>query len=309
LWVAPVIDELTGHPGNLTALWRYARGTSASWGWREAASAVLTEIGRLPAWLVGRTPVPQLYASPKLPLWPGLLGVAALAAVTLVAVRRRQTQVLWLATVVVIAAAASALVVERLNGLIFDYLVSWISSVGVVLWIAVGIGTLQAVQARQAVHAVHARRARPARDRRTAGPAVTGALAILAILATASISGTWSAVAAPRFGNSTSPDINHLASAARQWVGTRPAVKIDFGPDPQQFVGTLSIGTGVVLQLERHGISAKVDASWRRPFGASRIVNGPWTGPHLQVGTADESPPGSERLATSGRYVLYALSS
>jgi hypothetical protein len=35
-------------------------------------------------------------------------------------------------------------------------------------------------------------------------------------------------------------------------------VLVDFGPDREVLVGTLATGAGVALQLERHGITAKV---------------------------------------------------
>jgi hypothetical protein len=292
LWSAPVIDELTGHPGNLTAFFRYARATSGSWGWREGTSAVLSQLGRLPAWLVGRHTVPHQAASPTLPLWPSMLGIVALLMATVAAVRRRQTELVWLSAVIALAAITAATYVERIQGPIFTYLVDWISSIGVVLWIAVGIGATNLW--------------RPGRKARCSARIP---VAMVGLLATAlAVGATWNVLAAPAFGSSTSPDIVHLAAAARQWVGPRRAVKVDFGADRQQLVGTGGVGSGVVLQLERRGIATKVDPSLHRAYGASRIVDEAWTGPRLLIGTTDQPPPGSQRLTTSGRYTLYALS-
>jgi hypothetical protein len=84
-------------------------------------------------------------------------------------------------------------------------------------------------------------------------------------------------------------------------------VKVDFGPDPVLSLGVLGAGTGVALQLERHGITTKVDPIWRLQFGPSRTVRGEWRGPVLVVGTSYEPPPGSTRLATAGPFIIYAL--
>jgi hypothetical protein len=290
MWAPPVIQELTGHPGNLTMILRYARAPRGTWGWQEGANTVMTQIGRLPAWIVGRKPVPAaLVASPKLPLWPGLLGVGALVAVSVVAARRRQTEVLWLVLLVVIAGFTAAVFVERIDGPDWSYLSDWISSIGVVLWIAVGVCVLT-----------------PQR-RPVPSTFLTAGIAVLA--ASLAIGGTWNALAAPHFGSQSSSDISHLAAAGRQWADGNQvhAVRLAFGADPDLAFGVLATGTGVVLQLERHGITTKVDAVWRPAFGSSRIIRGPWTGPSLLVGTSYQPPPGARRLAASGPYILYVL--
>jgi hypothetical protein len=293
MWAPPVIQQLTGHPGNLTAILRYSRTPRGTWGWQEAANTVMTQIGRLPAWIVGRKPVPILYGSPKLPLWPGLLGVGALAAVTVVAARGRQIDVLWLVLLVVIAGFGAAAFVDRVDGPDWSYLGDWISSIGVVLWIAVGVCVL--TPRRKLVPSAFL----------TAG--LTAGIAVLA--AALAIGGTWNALSAPHFGSQTSPNISHLAAAGRQWADANHVhqVRLDFGGDPDLALGVLGAGTGVVLQLERHGITTKVDAVWRPAFGSSRIIRGPWTGPSLIVGTSYQSPPGARRLATSGPFILYVV--
>jgi hypothetical protein len=256
---------------------------------QEAANTVMTQIGRLPAWIVGRKPVPILYGSPKLPLWPGLLGVGALVAITGVAALRRQKDVLWLVLLVVIAGFAAAAFVDRIDGPDFSYLGDWISSIGVVLWIAVGVCTLT----------------RPERPVRSLW--VTAGIGLLAT--GLAIGGTWDALAAPRFGSDTSPIVSQLAAAGRQWAAAHhvKAVKLEFGDDPNLVLGILGKGAGVTLQLERHGITTKVDPTWRLAYGASRITRGPWNGPILLVGTPYQPPPGARRLATSGSYVIYAV--
>jgi hypothetical protein len=253
----------------------------------------MTQIGRLPAWIVGRRPLPDLYASPKLPLWPGLLGIAALAAITVLAARRRQTEVLWLVLVVVVAGFAAAAFIDGVDGPDWSYLANWMSSIGVVLWIAVGVGALTT-------------RRRPVRSTLL----TVGMTAVIGVLAAGlAIGGTWNALAAPHPGSTTSPDITHLAATGRQWAKANRvnAVKLDFGADPDLALGVLQTGTGVVLQLERHGIAAKVDPIWRLQFGPSRTIRGQWRGPVLVVGTSYEAPPGSTRLTTSGPYILYAI--
>jgi hypothetical protein len=289
MWTPPLIDELTGHPGNLTAILRYARAPRGTWGWQEAANTVMTQIGRLPAWIVGRKPMPMLYGSPKLPLWPGLLGVGALVAITVLAARRRQMDVLWLVLLIVISGFAAAAFIDRVDGPDWSYLSDWVSSIGVVLWIAVGVGALTP-------------RRRPVRS-----PLLTAGIAVLA--AGLAVGGTWNALAAPHLGSTTSPNITHLAAAGRQWAKANHAnaVKVDFGPDPVLSLGVLGAGTGVALQLERHGITTKVDPIWRLQFGPSRTVRGQWRGPVLVVGTSYEPPPGSTRLATAGPFIIYAL--
>jgi hypothetical protein len=307
LWAPPVIDELTGHPGNLTAILRYARAPRPTWGWQEAANTVVTQIGRLPAWIVGRKPIFALYASPKLPLWPGLLGVGALVAIAVVAARRRQTEALWLLLVVVIAGFAAAAFVKRIDGPDWSYLGDWISSIGVVLWIAVGVCLLAPRRSPVGSSRPSAGSAGSASSAVRPFTAVTVGLGVVA--AALAIGGTWNVLAAPRLGSNTSPAITQLSASGRQWARANHvnAVKLDFGPDPDLALSVLGTGTGVALQLERHGINTKVAAIWRLQFGPSRTVHGTWRGPVLVVGTSYRPPPGSERLAMSGPFVLYVL--
>ena len=91
LWLPVAIQQLTGHPGNITAVMRYTRTAhKATQGVRQGMVQVLRVAG-LPPWL-GRNNLTGFDLTAKLSLAGGLSGAAvmlAMVVVALVGFRRR----------------------------------------------------------------------------------------------------------------------------------------------------------------------------------------------------------------------------
>jgi hypothetical protein len=246
-WLPPVIDQLTHDPGNATVLVRWFREGGASGeashslldGWR----VVSAQYGLPPEWLAGTRPVNLLqeptYVSD--PVVPVLLAVVALAIVVLWRLRVSQSGQLiatWaVASVVGIVATA------RTVGLLFAYRFGWARMLGMVAGVIVAWAAWRALVAW-----------RPVLERRVLTPVALVGIAVLAVV------GSVAHVRAGVPQERESEVVNELAPPVLAAVpaGDGEVVVRGIG-----FLG-LSYASGLVLQLERHGIDAGQPQSQRR---------------------------------------------
>ena len=143
LWSAPLYQQLTGHPGNLTRLWRFFSSSPPHQTWTAAVTAIG---GALWPPLRGR-----LESGP-----PGTgVAVAALlvfVALSLVAIRRARRagrpEAAWMAAAGLAGLALSVVSAERVTGPLFSYLVDWSSSLALVLLLSLALVRPAATRAR-----------------------------------------------------------------------------------------------------------------------------------------------------------------
>jgi hypothetical protein len=167
--VAPVVvQQLTGDPGNLSAILDSFRNPQDSvagltTGLRVGAMH-LTPAG---TWLTGTEPLEAFSGevSGSAPAWLLVPLGAALAAAAL-AYRARAFSALRFLAVTVTVAVVGVLAVARTTGDAFPYLFNWFRPLALALWLAVGWAVVRAVHAQLA-----ARRASDA----TSGPVTAGA--------------------------------------------------------------------------------------------------------------------------------------
>lgn len=128
LWLAPIWQQLTGHPGNMTLLWRFFSSSPAHQTWRAAVSAIA---GVLWPPLRGR-----LGAGPP-GLGLSLLVLALFVLACLVALGRARRagrpEAGWVAAAALAGLVLAVVSAERVTGPLFSYLVDWASSLDLVV--------------------------------------------------------------------------------------------------------------------------------------------------------------------------------
>ena len=133
MWIPPAIDEVTGHPGNLTLLWRFFTTAYPKHGYLEAASA----FGRLLTPLEWRR-LDMLQVSNVARVSPAFIAVAAVftgmsagLAVAGTILRDRFAQ--SIGALVVVAALAIEVSIRDVAGPVYAYLLLWVTCLPVVL--------------------------------------------------------------------------------------------------------------------------------------------------------------------------------
>jgi hypothetical protein len=130
-WLAPLVQQLTGSPGNLGEIARFAlNGTESVNGWSAGAREVGQALSLPPIWVTGNIHT----AGGRHPIPFALL---ALVVALGWAWRRRWTSetVLCLTALVLIGAAFVA--ASRITGVAYPYLFRWLWVVGAFAWMAV----------------------------------------------------------------------------------------------------------------------------------------------------------------------------
>jgi hypothetical protein len=267
LWTPPLVQQVTGTPGNLGELAEYLREGAPEQpaGLGAGLRGVADEFGKLPAYLVGA-------GSPSEPLlpegWPPAaiavgLGLFALALAD--GVRRRREEVVWLGVLTLAVAAAGVAAIARIDGAAFPYLTRWTVVVGILAWTTVGMGALPVLRAAAERWA----------GARRGGVLLTVPLAVLATTAVL-VTGLGTARATPPMTDVTG-QIGRLEEAVLADLDQRglrsgadaPVVRVDFPGTtrPGDLVGTFWPGTGLVLELLRDDVDVQVSPFWQMAFG------------------------------------------
>ena len=257
-WLPPVVDELTGDPGNATLLVRWFRegGTNHNEshtlleGWR----VVSAQFAPAPEWVAGTWPAnfiqEPMYVSD--PVVPVLLVVVALAVALLW--RRRVANSRQLIVVWAVASVIGIVATARTIGPLFAYRFGWSRMLGMVAGVIGAWAALQAVAEW-----------RPALGRVLRPIAVMG-IAVLAVV------GSVAHVRAGVPQERASAIIRELAPTV---VAEVPPGEGEVVVQGIGFLG-LSYASGLVLQLERHGIDAgQRQRQPRRPEELHVFAGGP----------------------------------
>ena len=287
LWLPPIIEQLTHHPGNVTLMREYAARAKPEQPAGTVTDLTLTGVG----WITGRNfgAHPTRFLFTVLPRWAGEWTIGAYVVAMLATVVRRRRSQLLLGALVGGAIGLAMLSASRLEGLPAEYLVRWITFVGFGIWVFAGWVALDAlaqfdfVRARRVV---------------AVGAGVVG-VAIVAILA---------GVLSVNSARANPPDpvvsdrIRTLTPGVLHAVKARSAQPVLIGAG----VGLLSIdaGSGLALQLEKHGVRVKLEPRQEIAYGARRTNNWQRSRTRLTV-VADADargthlPPGATLIARS----------
>jgi hypothetical protein len=313
-WLPPLIEQVTGHPGNLTLLYRFLRhphggfdGTgfpdSIQPAGQDLAHAVsglglefsIFPTGR-PAALLGEVSSPGVFPDGGRLLL--VLLYAVLAVVLVVLARRRGDRfALTLGAAALTAMATAVLSFTHVAGPFFDYLIAWTTALPVVVllgWAALLGGRLREPSA-------------PA-SRRVARLLVTALAVVVAAASgaeTAALAGlpSMEAVATPQGAN---PALAPAAELVRTDLAARPGrVPLLRVADPEAWPVVAAVGN----QLLRHHQPVAVAGAWLymfgdayRPTGAERLEYAFVTAAHEAALAPGRS---GQRLGRAGGVVIY----
>jgi len=287
LWAPPVWQQLTRDPGNLGELRLYFSEHGGEHSIREGYDAVVPWLGVIPHQLTTRRPGAAM--GTDAPDWATIVTVVAFGLATVAAVWRRAWDAVRLSALALAAVPVAVVAAARVTGDIYEYLVIWVSAVGLAAWIAVGASLTQLAPRR-----------RPAGNRWA-----TGALAatVVAAVAVAAVN-TAEAIDAP------APDATVQATAARvadRVVGaTRDlpgdgSVRVRLGDEV-----AWSLGAGAVLALDRHGIPVTVERRFEKLFGEQLTRNRSTPAAVLTL-TLEGTPADGRERGRSGNRLIAAI--
>jgi hypothetical protein len=276
-WAGPVVDQLTGDPGNLRAT---VSGLAGSGGPRPGIGTSLGyaagHLGLLPAWVQGgESPFRQG------PVWTLAVPPAALALTGLTA-RRRGDRVVVVASVIMGASFVSAVATTtRIDLVVASYLYRWTWAVGALAWAVVALGAWRRLAGARAD-----RPGRPARLRPGVAPLAVAVVVVAAVgVSVVGIGDEQGRVPVPTRSAAAAGLLGQLDGLPR--AGSYVIVIQGVG------WGTVAMGVGVGLIVAGHDVV--FPGSFRHQLGAHRVVAGPERRQRLVVlaaPTFEEGPPG-----------------
>jgi hypothetical protein len=291
MWVPPVIQQVTGHPGNLTLLWRFFIAGHPSHSLGEALNAV----GAIDARLGFRS-------LDVLAVAPGSHDIALIAslAVSVVAVglalSRRHRFALGLGTVALVGQVVSIAAATRVVGPIANYLVLWEISLPVLAVVALGMAILGDDDG--------------APVRSGAGSPWTGVLARNGIVL-GLVAGTVAALSLLTVRVVQIPPVSAFSAVTvgQAWELVRPQLTRTDSSTTVDIRSPASwpLAAGLADALDQHGVNPTVPPSWASVFGIDAA-----TGRERAVVTLYEradaplSPPvGSHYLGLAGNTLVF----
>jgi hypothetical protein len=248
LWLPPVIQQFTGHPGNFTELARYFSDPhEAAAGWTAAAGIAARQLAPLGPWISGRETDPSgLLASAAIaPAMAFVLIVAVLAGLARRAGARRPAA---FTAFVVVLDLAGIVATSRVTGLLAGYLVRWWWPLAMFTAIA-GAWSLTTIAAPLL--------------RRVRQPALAvGCAAVLAAAVVAAVAGSPLSVPVAGASATTARLVGDVASKLDP-SGTYVVKSVD-----TVGFGAVAVGVTTQLMLEGHDVAAQPDlaqayGSWR----------------------------------------------
>jgi hypothetical protein len=284
LWVPPLIQQATGHPGNLGEVASYfvhppraqpadiAGGPAV--GWKTAFGVMGTELTPPGPLLTGRDTSSFGFVAGGAGV-PAVLVLVATVGCGLLAWRRGAADAARLAAVAVVMAVLGLVATARVTGILANYLVRWWWVVALLLWLAIGWCLFEAL------------RGLPARPRANGAPArgdlgrlapVAGFLMAMGTLVLVAVSSA-DALPAPLPVAPASDVIAHLAPSTARAVGRNGPYLLSWN-DPEALSG---VGPGMFTTLRLAGLDVVAGAEQSKAVGAWRVappihVNGVITG-------------------------------
>jgi hypothetical protein len=263
MWIPPLVDEVTSHPGNLTKLATYFATPKGSHPLSAAISAVARQLGSLP---LGRFPSSIVDDSGSLPLvrvaaWIGFLVLAALLAWLGYRLRDRFAGAVGLLSFLAVLVATLSL--THADGPLYPYFVDWASTLPVVLLVGWAALLLSALRQRRGTGSSGVSRSLAVGAAALLGLAVVGLASADAINLTSDL----------RPAVETSNDPGTPAA----WRVTRAALSA-YAPQGIDVVIAQSdrwtLAAGLIDQLEKRGWRVAVPSSWLFMFGDGAAETG-----------------------------------
>ena len=255
MWLPPVVQQFTNHPGNLTLIYRFFDAThpgqslvGALWSVAAGASVLVVGPGEIMGSILGGTP-----SHPVLAVTVALATVALAVAVAVVAARQRARFALGTAALTLVGCLAAVLAVTHVVGFIFGYLVVWTVVLPVAAIIGAGLIRIPAPTTRTGLRV---------------------ALCAVAILAGGTAVARVAAI--PPLARAGDPHVAALADLVTPYLvrGGQVAVgDAGAGTRDTQLLDTEEF-IGLVNQLDRAGYRPTVNAFWKAQFGPGYLTDG-----------------------------------
>jgi len=249
MWIPPVIDELTGHPGNLTLLWMFFTQDSPKHDYVQALSVLGRLLTPLEWPRVGGLQIPDVSRIAAVFVAVAIAFEVLALGLVAAATKMRDRFAQAVGVVVVVACAAITGSIHDINGPVYAYLLLWVTCLPVVLGLG-WIGLIPRLLARVANPIPE--RLRP-----------TGTVALVALVTALSVANALGFLALPPVPNAA-PDSQQawqLTSAALAGAPRGP-VLLDMNT-PDAWVVTM----GVALELVKDGRHVSVRDNWLFLFG------------------------------------------
>ncbi|MEL7210261.1 MAG: hypothetical protein AAGK32_18860, partial [Actinomycetota bacterium] len=258
VWLPPVVEQLTGDPGNLQAIVEDSGGGLPAAGLGRSLEVLGLELGpRLP-WATGSEGVVSATSGPLPEYGAGwaLVTLVPFGVGTVVAARREDAAVLRLQLLLWGQLALAVVSAALIGGEIANYLVRWTWAIGALCWLsvlwvaanAVGPAALEWLEQRLGP---------------LARVLVVAALAPLAIASTAGV------VTTERFNGRASDAVVELAEPVADELadrGVEDVLVVSGGRNlPWVFWGVLG-------ELDRTGVDARVEDQWSLQVGDHRVL-------------------------------------
>jgi hypothetical protein len=254
LWIAPIWEEITRHPGNLTLIARYVRSPGESRAGLGTGGRVLAaELNAWAPWMGARERVTGVlfHSDPVGPFIP--VALVVLAAGAYVAWRRHATDRLKLCALVAVLLPVAWISMADVSGPMYQYLTRMTWVVGAACWLAGVWGILAIVGSDAPAALVRLGRA-------------AGVVAVVAVGVALTV--TMSTTAPSSLSDSNA--VRGISKALVRW--DRHAVR---GQHLYlRYPGLFGPGDGVVNQLVRAGVPVLVTGSPKNRFGESREYSG-----------------------------------
>jgi hypothetical protein len=255
MWLPPIVQQVTNHPGNLTLLYRFFTAnhpgqtvSGSLWAVAAAFAVVVVGPGEVMGSILGGTPMHAAVA-----VVVCIATVAVGVAVVVVGARRRSRFAVGVGVLTLVGCVAAVVAVDHVVGFVFGYLVLW----AVVLPVAalIGAGTVLAPVG-------------------TAAAALRVALVAAAVVVAAVACVRVAAI--PRLSRAGDPHVGQLAdlvtprlpAGGRVAVGDAGAGTVDTQLlDTEEFIGLVNL-------LDRDGYHPTVSPFWKAEFGPGYLSTG-----------------------------------
>jgi hypothetical protein len=279
VWLPPVVQQLTGSPGNLGEIvdsFRHPKESLA--GWDVGFGVMGRELGFVGPWITGDDAASTGLIGTASTL-PALLILAATAALGWLAWRRGARDAGRLAMLAVAGAALGVVAVSRITGILGPYLVRWAWILAALVWLSLAWSLWRVLARARATNALVA-------------------LCLVAVLGL-TVSTGWTAA-------SVKPP-QHVLSDTIARLGPRTAANLQRGKQYQltfvDFENLGAVGVGMFLDLDERSQSVRMEPGLSHAVGSWRTarksqVDGTLivvAGSYVERGWA--APPDAKRIA------------
>jgi hypothetical protein len=136
LWLAPVVQQLTGSPGNLGEIVRSFREPADPFaGWEIAFGTMGHELQLWGPWITGHDPAPFGYVQQASTI-PAIVLLIVTGAFGVLAWRRGRKAPGQLAIIAVVGAALAVVAISRISGAVYPHLVRWTWVIAALVWLS-----------------------------------------------------------------------------------------------------------------------------------------------------------------------------